>query len=63
VIFPADTVYVMSARPGRIRSRSPVDLPQSRDVDLLTDPTFNALRRNILHQIRVEARKGGVTPH
>ena len=56
-IFLADTVYVMSARPGRIRSRNPVDLPRPRNVDMLTDPVFNALRRDILHQIREEVAK------
>ncbi len=56
-IFLADTVYVMSARPGRIRSRNPVNLPRPRDVDMLTDPVFNALRRDILHQIREEVGK------
>ena len=62
-IFLADTVYVMSARPGRIRSRIPVDLPRPRDVDLLTDPVFNALRKDILHQIREEAGKSGAAAH
>jgi NitT/TauT family transport system ATP-binding protein len=60
-IFLADTVYVMSARPGRIRSRNPVALPRPRDTDLLTDPAFNALRRDILRQIREEAGKGAAT--
>jgi NitT/TauT family transport system ATP-binding protein len=60
-ILLADTVYVMSARPGRIRSRNPVDLPRPRDVDMLTDSTFNALRRDILRQIREEAGKSGAT--
>jgi NitT/TauT family transport system ATP-binding protein len=59
-ILLADTVYVMSARPGRIRSRNPVDLPRPRDVDMLTDQTFNALRRDILRQIREEAGKSGM---
>ncbi len=62
-IFLADTVYVMSARPGRIRSRIPVNLPRPRDVDLLTDPVFNALRKDILHQIREEAGKSGAAAH
>ena len=62
-IFLADTVYVMSARPGRIRSRIPVTLPRPRDVDLLTDPVFNALRKDILHQIREEAGKSGAAAH
>ena len=56
-IFLADTVYVMSARPGRIRSRNPVNLPRPRDIDMLTDPAFNTLRRDILRQIREEASR------
>ena len=54
-IFLADTVYVMTARPGRIKARHPVPLPRPRDADILTDPRFNALRREILHEIREEA--------
>jgi NitT/TauT family transport system ATP-binding protein len=54
-ILLADTVYVMSARPGRIKSRNPVTLPRPRTLELLMDPTFNALRRDIMHQIREEA--------
>ena len=54
-IFLADTVYVMSARPGRIKARHAVPLPRPRDTEMLTDPRFSALRREILHQIREEA--------
>ena len=54
-IFLADTVHVMSARPGRIRERHVVPLPRPRDLEMLTDPAFNALRRDILHAIREEA--------
>jgi len=56
-IFLADTVYVMTARPGRIRSRIAIDLPRPRSLEVLTDPRFNALRADILHQIREEASK------
>jgi NitT/TauT family transport system ATP-binding protein len=56
-IFLADTVYVMTARPGRMRSRIAIDLPRPRSIDLLTDPRFNALRADILGQIREEATK------
>jgi NitT/TauT family transport system ATP-binding protein len=45
----------MSARPGRIRSRVPIELPRPRSVDLITDPTFVALKRDIFNQIRHEA--------
>jgi NitT/TauT family transport system ATP-binding protein len=54
-ILLADIVFVMSARPGRIRSRVPIELPRPRSIDLITDPTFIALKRDIFNQIRHEA--------
>ncbi|MCC7428835.1 MAG: ABC transporter ATP-binding protein [Alphaproteobacteria bacterium] len=56
-IFLADVVYVMTARPGRIRARIPVELPRPREIDVLTDPTFNKLRAEVLHLIREEASR------
>jgi NitT/TauT family transport system ATP-binding protein len=54
-ILLADVVFVMSARPGRIRSRVPIELPRPRSIDLITDPAFVALKRDIFNQIRHEA--------
>lgn len=54
-ILLADEVLVMSARPGRIRSRVPIELPRPRSIDLITDPAFVALKREIFNQIRQEA--------
>jgi NitT/TauT family transport system ATP-binding protein len=51
-ILLADIVYVMSARPGRLSFRLPIDLPRPRSVDLVTDEAFNALRRQIFSEIR-----------
>jgi NitT/TauT family transport system ATP-binding protein len=51
-IFLADTVYVMSARPGRIQARMKIDLPRPRAIDMLADADFNALKRDIMHQLR-----------
>jgi NitT/TauT family transport system ATP-binding protein len=51
-ILLADTVYVMSARPGRIQARIPVDLPRPRGLALLTEPAFNALKREIFGLIQ-----------
>ena len=51
-ILLADTVYVMSARPGRIQARIPIDLPRPRGLSLLTEPAFNALKREIFELIR-----------
>jgi NitT/TauT family transport system ATP-binding protein len=54
-IFLADTVYVMTARPGRIRSRTAIDLPRPRDLDVLTEPRFAAFKHDLLAEIREEA--------
>ena len=54
-ILLADVVYVMTARPGRIRSRIPIQLSRPRSIELLTESSFNELRRNILHQICEES--------
>ena len=51
-ILLADTVYVMSARPGRIQARIPVHLPRPRGLALLTEPEFNALKREIFELIQ-----------
>ena len=39
-VFLADTVYLFSARPGRIVMRMDVDYPRPRSLDLLADPEF-----------------------
>jgi NitT/TauT family transport system ATP-binding protein len=54
-ILLADVVYVMSARPGRLRSRIPIELSRPRSLDLLTDGGFNEIRRDIFGRIRAEA--------
>jgi NitT/TauT family transport system ATP-binding protein len=51
-ILLADTIYVMSARPGRIASRIPVELPRPRNLDTLTDASFNAMKKRIMHEMR-----------
>ncbi len=54
-ILLADTLYVMSARPGRIKARIPVDLPRPRNLDMLASSVFNPLRRQVMQLIRDEA--------
>jgi NitT/TauT family transport system ATP-binding protein len=65
-ILLADAVYVMSARPGRLKTRLAVDLARPRDIDLLTDEGFNRLRRAIFAEIRAESAPalsaGGAMP-
>ncbi|WP_059410476.1 ABC transporter ATP-binding protein [Cupriavidus basilensis] len=52
-VFLADTVYVMSQRPGRILTRKEIGLPRPRDLDLTYTEPFadlvHALREKIGH--------------
>jgi NitT/TauT family transport system ATP-binding protein len=47
-VFLADTVYVMSQRPGRILRRRAVELPRPRDLDITYTPAF----QDIVHELR-----------
>ena len=51
-LFLADTIYVMSARPGRIQARMMVPLARPRTIEDTTSAAFNAMKRESLHQIR-----------
>lgn len=51
-LFLADTIYVMSARPGRIQARITVPLARPRSIEDTTTGVFNAIKRDILQQIR-----------
>ena len=46
--FLADTIHVMSARPGRIEVVRPVDLPRPRDLEICYEPAFT----NVVHELR-----------
>jgi NitT/TauT family transport system ATP-binding protein len=54
-ILLADVIYIMSARPGRIAARIPVDLPRPRNLDTLTDQHFNDFKKRIMRQMRHDA--------
>jgi NitT/TauT family transport system ATP-binding protein len=51
-ILLADEVHVMSARPGRIQMSMNVELKRPRHADLITEPNFNVIRRQIFDCIR-----------
>jgi NitT/TauT family transport system ATP-binding protein len=51
-VYLADEVLVMSARPGRILDRVPIDLPRPRTYQMMATDVFGALRERIWHQIR-----------
>jgi NitT/TauT family transport system ATP-binding protein len=50
-IFLADTVYVMSARPGRLVSRTAVDLPRPRTLEDTFGPAFTETYHVIRRQV------------
>ena len=47
-VFLADTVYVMSRRPGRIVARRAIDLPRPRELEVTYTDTFTS----IVHELR-----------
>jgi NitT/TauT family transport system ATP-binding protein len=53
-VYLADTVYVMSKRPGRILVRREVDLPRPRDLEITYTEPFT----QIVHELR--ARIGSI---
>jgi NitT/TauT family transport system ATP-binding protein len=56
-LFLGDRVYVMTARPGRIREEIPIDIPRPRSLDVLTSARFTELKRSVIGHIREEAMK------
>ncbi len=49
--FLADTVHVMSARPGRIIHRHEIDLPRPRDLEICFDQRFVDIVHTLRQQI------------
>lgn len=54
-IFVSDRVYVLTARPGRVRMVLPVTLPRPRPSSLVTQAAFIALKEQLLSAIREES--------
>jgi ABC-type nitrate/sulfonate/bicarbonate transport system ATPase subunit len=56
-VFIGDTIYVMTARPGKIKARIEVDLPPERTYDLKVSEQFLTIKKEVLGLIREEAWK------
>jgi NitT/TauT family transport system ATP-binding protein len=54
-IFLSEKVYVMTARPGRIKAEIPIPLPRPRTPEMMSSPTFHALVRQLKGLIREES--------
>ena len=54
-ILLGDRVYVMTARPGRIKEEVAIYIPRPRSVDVLTADEFIAIKRRIMALIHEEA--------
>ncbi|MDH3635593.1 MAG: ABC transporter ATP-binding protein [Gammaproteobacteria bacterium] len=56
-IFLADTVVVMTTRPGTIKLRLDVDLPRPRTRETLTSHRFLELKQQAVNAVHEEAKK------
>jgi NitT/TauT family transport system ATP-binding protein len=50
-VFLADRVVLLSARPGRLRSVTPIEIDRPRDLDLQSDPAFQDTVRELRRQL------------
>ncbi len=56
-LFLGDRVYVMTARPGRLRDEVVLALPCPRTLEVETSEAFLAAKRRVLAMIREEAQR------
>jgi ABC-type nitrate/sulfonate/bicarbonate transport system ATPase subunit len=56
-IYLSDRIYVMTARPARVRMEIAVDLPRPRPLEVIATPRFAELEAQLLHALREENRQ------
>jgi len=56
-IFLSQRVYIMTARPGRIKQTLVVNLPHPHRLDVVTSSAFTTMKRAVLDSIKEEGLK------
>ena len=56
-VFLGDRVVLLSARPGRLRSVTPVQFERPRELDVETSPSFAETVRELRHQLEEDEEK------
>lgn len=56
-VLLSDRVYVLTARPGRVKMVVDIDLPRPREYEMVTSASFIRLKAQLLAAIREETRK------
>jgi NitT/TauT family transport system ATP-binding protein len=56
-IFLSDRVYVMTARPGKIKAEIPIPLPRPRTPDMASTPEYLAIKTKLRNLISEESLK------
>ncbi|MCK0197293.1 ABC transporter ATP-binding protein [Ancylobacter sp. 6x-1] len=55
-ILLGDRIYVMTARPGRLKEEIVVPIPRPRSLDMVMEPEFIAVKRRILELLKNEIK-------
>lgn len=53
-IYLSQRIYVLSSRPGRVKSAIKIPLPEHRELDLKLSPEFINVKRQVIHLLRSE---------
>ncbi len=51
-IYLSQRIYVLSTRPGRVKSEIPIQLPTHRELDIKLSPEFIEIKRQVLQMMR-----------
>ena len=54
-LFLSDRIYMLTARPGRVKLEMKVDMPRPRSYEIVTREPFTALKATLLTAIREES--------